>query len=111
MKYERREKIDKLKMNEKSFMAFCGAVTVMLALAIVLPVSAQQQQGQQQQAQQSRSGLNLEAEPGLPASCTTAAYMQDGSEEIHIGKTYSATKSGVIESAGGCAGTRTGIGS
>jgi hypothetical protein len=83
----------KQKLNGKRIMVFAGEVTLMLALAIVLPVSAQQQQGQQRQG-----GLDLEAAPGLPAPCTTAVYMQEGGEEINAGKTYSSTKSGVIES-------------
>lgn len=86
--------MDKQKMNMKRIIVSVGAVTFMLALIIVLPISAQQQQAQQRQ-----SGLDLEAEPGLPANCTTAVYMQDGGEDIHEGKTYSSTKSGVIESA------------
>ena len=69
----------KQKLNGKRIMVFAGEVTLMLALAIVLPVSAQQQQGQQRQG-----GLVLEAAPGLPAPCTTAVYMQEGGEEIHV---------------------------
>ena len=83
----------KQKTNRKRVMVFIGAITLILTLTIVLPVSPQQQPGQQRQG-----GLNLEAEPGLPAPCTTAVYMQEGGEEIQTGKTYSSTQSGVIES-------------
>lgn len=86
--------MDTQKMRGKSFRLFSMAVALMTALAIGLPSSAQQQMGQQQQ-----SGLKHEAEPGLPASCTTAVYTQDGGADIQTGKTYASTKSGVIESA------------
>lgn len=70
-----------------------AALFSILALGISLPVWTQQKQGQQ-----SQGGLNLEAEPGLPAPCTTAVYMQEGGEEIQAEKTYASTKSDVIES-------------
>jgi hypothetical protein len=69
------------------------AFFIILSFGISLPVWTQQQQAKQKQ-----SGLNLEAEPGLPAPCTTAVYMQESGEEIQAGKTYSSTKNGVIES-------------
>ena len=79
----------KLKMNYKKFMSLCIAVMIIPALSTVLPVSAQQPQG-------TSFGM---AAPGLPANCTTAGYMQDGGEEIHIARTYSSTKEGVVESS------------
>ena len=69
------------------------AFFIIFSFGISLPAWAQQPQGQQRQG-----GLNLEAEPGLPAPCTTAVYMQEGGEKILEGKSYSSTKSGVIES-------------
>jgi hypothetical protein len=85
--------MDIQKMDRKKFVVSGAAVLMALALAFVLPVLAQQQTSQQKQ-----SSLKLEAEPGLPASCTTAVYMQDSGNEISIGKTYSSARSGVIES-------------
>ncbi|MBN1626371.1 MAG: hypothetical protein JW944_07585, partial [Deltaproteobacteria bacterium] len=82
------------KMRGRSFKVFSLAVVLMMSLAVGLSAIAQQQMGQQQQ-----SGLKHEAAPGLPASCTTAVYTQDGGAEIQTGKTYESTKSGVIESA------------
>jgi len=84
--------MEKANMNTRKLVVFGTAVVSLLALAFALPISAQQQ------AQQKQGTLKHEAEPGLPASCTTAVYTQDGGEEIQEGKTYESTKSGVIES-------------
>ena len=63
-------------------------VIIIPALTVVLPLSAQQ-------PQETSFGM---AASGLPANCTTAGYMQDGDEVIQIGKTYSSTNEGVVES-------------
>jgi hypothetical protein len=65
------------------------AVIIIPFLVVILPLSAQQPQ---------EVGFGMAA-PGLPANCTAAGYMQDGGEEIHIGKTYSSTGEGVVESS------------
>lgn len=70
------------------FAAFFAAILMIITFFVVLPISAQQQ----------TSGIQREAEPGLPANCTSAAYMQDGDVVTQEGKTYTSTKSGIIES-------------
>lgn len=86
--------MERQKKNRNKLIVFSVAVVLVMCLAIALSVPAQQQMGQQRQG-----GLQHEAEPGLPASCTTAVYSLDGGEDIQTGKTYTSTTSGVIESA------------
>lgn len=83
----------KLIINKKKIAALCIPFTLVLAFTLLLTASAQQQA-----SQQNRGSIQREAEPGLPANCTTAAYMQDGGVVIQEDKTYTATKSDVIES-------------
>ncbi|MBN1627472.1 MAG: right-handed parallel beta-helix repeat-containing protein [Deltaproteobacteria bacterium] len=86
-------------MNPKGFRigikyaAFFAAIATGFTLFIMFPVYAQQQASQQR-----TSGIQREAEPGLPARCVSAGYMQDGGTVTQEGKTYTSTKSGVIES-------------
>lgn len=70
------------------FATFCAAILTIITFFVVLPISAQQQ----------TSGVQREAQSGLPANCTSAAYMQDGGVVTQEGKTYTSTKSGVVES-------------
>ena len=84
--------MDRLKMNKRKIIILCMALAMVPGLAIFTQASAQQA------SQQRSGGIQREAEPGLPANCTTAAYMQDGGAVTQEGKTYIATKSNVIES-------------
>lgn len=87
--------MEESKLKRRKNVVLYGIVVMVLAFTVALPISAQQPQGQEQQQQ---GGLNLNAEPGLPASCTQAVYTQDGGEKIQTGKSYTSTASGVIES-------------
>lgn len=82
----------KLRQHLKKLLAPFAAI--MLFLLLAAPSVPAQQPGSNQQGE----GLEREAEPGLPANCKSADYMQDGDVVTQKGKTYSSTRGDVIES-------------